>query len=119
MTDAPILNVTDLSVHFPIRGPFGRSLGQIKALDGVSFTLANGEILGLVGESGCGKSTLGKTLMGIQAPSHGSILFDGTEIAGRTPRGPEPCAAACNMPIKTPAPRLTRAGRLAGRWKNR
>lgn len=86
MTNAPILEVTDLSVRFSIRGPFGRSLGQIKALDGVSFTLENGEILGLVGESGCGKSTLGKTLMGIQAPTHGSILFDGTEIAGRTPR---------------------------------
>ena len=67
------------------RGPFGRNLGQIKALDGVSFQLADGEILGLVGESGCGKSTLGKTLMGIQAPNEGSILFDGTEIAGRTP----------------------------------
>lgn len=86
MTVIPILSVTDLSVRFPIRGPFGRTLGQIKALDGVRFELADGEILGLVGESGCGKSTLGKTLMGIQAPNEGSILFEGKEIAGRTPR---------------------------------
>ncbi|MBU2961659.1 ATP-binding cassette domain-containing protein, partial [Citreicella sp. C3M06] len=52
----------------------------------VSFALEHGEILGLVGESGCGKSTLGKTLMGIQPPTSGSITFEGTEIAGRTPR---------------------------------
>ncbi|WP_066180294.1 ABC transporter ATP-binding protein [Hoeflea olei] len=86
MTDRTILKVTDLSVRFPIRGPFGRTLGQIKALDSVSFDLNEGEILGLVGESGCGKSTLGKTLMGIQGPNEGSILFEGKEIAGRTPR---------------------------------
>lgn len=82
----PILTVTDLSVRFPIRGAFGRNLGEIKALDHVGFDLAQGEILGLVGESGCGKSTLGKTLMGIQAPNDGSISFKGQEIAGRTPR---------------------------------
>ncbi len=86
MTDASLLAVTDLTVRFPIRGPFARKLGEIKALDGVSFTLQQGEILGLVGESGCGKSTLGKTLMGIQPPTSGSITFEGTEIAGRTPR---------------------------------
>ncbi|MFC4667996.1 ABC transporter ATP-binding protein [Seohaeicola nanhaiensis] len=86
MTETPILSVSDLTVRFPIRGPFARKLGEIRALDGVSFDLAQGEILGLVGESGCGKSTLGKTLMGIQAPNSGSILFEGTEIAGRTPR---------------------------------
>ncbi|MHC9236259.1 ABC transporter ATP-binding protein [Pseudooceanicola sp. 502str34] len=86
MTDAPILTVSDLTVRFPIRGPFARKLGEIKALDGIGFDLAQGEILGLVGESGCGKSTLGKTLMGIQAPTSGSITFEGKEIAGRTPR---------------------------------
>ncbi|MAC80085.1 MAG: oligopeptide ABC transporter ATP-binding protein [Rhodobacteraceae bacterium] len=86
MTDTALLSVTDLNVRFDIRGPFNRKLGQIRALDGVSFDLAPGEILGLVGESGCGKSTLGKTLMGIQAPNSGSIRFEGKEIAGRTPR---------------------------------
>ncbi|MCA2012293.1 ATP-binding cassette domain-containing protein [Cereibacter sphaeroides] len=86
MSDAPILKVSDLTVRFPIRGPFARKLGAINALDGVSFDLAEGEILGLVGESGCGKSTLGKTLMGIQAPTSGSIVFEGKEIAGRSPR---------------------------------
>lgn len=85
MSDTPILTISELSVRFPIRGPFARKLGEIKALDGVGFDLAHGEILGLVGESGCGKSTLGKTLMGIQAPTSGSITFEGKEIAGRTP----------------------------------
>jgi len=81
-----VLNVKDLTVRFPIRGVFGRQEGAIKALDGVTFELHHGEILGLVGESGCGKSTLGKTLMGIQKPTAGSVQLDGKEIAGRTPK---------------------------------
>lgn len=85
LQNGPILAVTSLSVHFPIRGPFGRSQGNIRALDGVSFDLLYGEILGLVGESGCGKSTLAKTLMGIQKPTDGSIIFEGKEISKRTP----------------------------------
>ncbi|MCC7047502.1 MAG: ATP-binding cassette domain-containing protein [Alphaproteobacteria bacterium] len=82
----PILSVRDLRRYFPIRGPFNRRLGWIKALDDVSFDLMPGEILGLVGESGCGKSTLGKTLMGIHQPDSGSIRFEGAEIAGVAPR---------------------------------
>ncbi|KZX92030.1 MULTISPECIES: ABC transporter ATP-binding protein [unclassified Sulfitobacter] len=81
-----VLKVKDLTVRFPIRGVFGRQEGAIKALDGVTFELHHGEILGLVGESGCGKSTLGKTLMGIQKPTAGSVQLDGKEIAGRTPK---------------------------------
>lgn len=86
MTTAPILSTEALECRFPIKGTFGRRLGEIRALDSVSFDLMPGEILGLVGESGCGKSTLGKTIMGIQAPHSGRILFDGQDIAGRTPR---------------------------------
>lgn len=85
MTD-PILSVHNLSVRFPVRGSFGRRLGEIRALDDVSFDLMPGEILGLVGESGCGKSTLGKTVMGIQHPDDGAILFEGRDIAGQSPR---------------------------------
>lgn len=86
MTAETILSVRDLNVHFPVRGSFGRRLGQIRALDGVSFDLHDGEILGLVGESGCGKSTLGKTVMGIQAPTSGGIVFQGRDIAGQSPK---------------------------------
>ncbi|WP_118133558.1 ABC transporter ATP-binding protein [Oceanicella sp. SM1341] len=82
----PILSVRDLHCHFPVRGAFGRQVGAIRALDGISFELMPGEILGLVGESGCGKSTLGKTIMGIQSPTGGGITFEGAEIAGASPR---------------------------------
>lgn len=86
MTDSPILSTEGLECRFPIKGSFGRKTGEIRALDGVTFDLMPGEILGLVGESGCGKSTLGKTIMGIQAPTAGQIVFDGHDIAGRSPK---------------------------------
>ena len=83
---SPILSVRNLTCRFPIRGTFGREIGQIWALDGVSFDLAQGEILGLVGESGCGKSTLGKAIIGIQKPNEGQVVFEGRDIAGKSPR---------------------------------
>jgi oligopeptide/dipeptide ABC transporter ATP-binding protein len=84
MTGA-ILNVRDLKVHFAVRGPFNRRVGAIKAVDGVSFGLMAGEVLGIVGESGCGKSTLGKTIMGIHRPDAGEIWFEGQQIDRLTP----------------------------------
>lgn len=86
MNRPPILSVRNLNVRFPIRGSFGRTIGEIRALDDVSFDLGDGEILGLVGESGCGKSTLGKTVMGIQRPNSGQITFEGNNVAGQTPK---------------------------------
>ncbi len=82
----PILSLRDLHCRFAIRRAFGRKIGEIRALDGVSFDLQPGEILGLVGESGCGKSTLGKCVMGIQKLDDGSIVFEGRDIVGLTPR---------------------------------
>ena len=79
MTDA-ILSLRDLQVHFAVRGPFGRRVGSIKAVDGVSLDLMPGEVFGLVGESGCGKSTLGKAIMGINQPTAGEIWFEGQQI---------------------------------------
>jgi len=80
----PLLSVRDLSKHFPISGgPLGvRSMGSVKAVDGISFDLAAGETLALVGESGCGKSTTGRMLLRLIEPSAGRIDFDGTDLLG-------------------------------------
>jgi oligopeptide/dipeptide ABC transporter ATP-binding protein len=79
---APILEVRGLGKSFDVHGSFGRVKARLRAVDDVSFSLARGEVLGLVGESGCGKSTLGKTIMGIHEPTAGEVLFEGKRIAG-------------------------------------
>lgn len=77
----PLLEVKDLSVYFPIRGGIlGRTLNYVKAVDGVSFSIEEGETLGLVGESGSGKSTTGKAIIGLTKITQGQILFNGEDI---------------------------------------
>jgi len=77
----PLLEVRDLSKHFPVRkGLLGRETAAVRAVDGVSLTLAPGETLGLVGESGCGKSTLVKTLLFLDPPTGGEIRFAGEPV---------------------------------------
>jgi oligopeptide/dipeptide ABC transporter ATP-binding protein len=76
-----LLEVDGLARHFPVRGFLNRRVGTLRALDDVSFSVATGEVLGIVGESGCGKSTLGKTLMGIHEPSLGEVRLQGERIA--------------------------------------
>jgi oligopeptide/dipeptide ABC transporter ATP-binding protein len=77
-----ILEVDSLKMHFPItKGLFRTKVGEIKAVDGVSFKMRRGETLGLVGESGCGKTTLGRCICRVYKPTAGSILFDHKEIA--------------------------------------
>jgi oligopeptide transport system ATP-binding protein len=80
----PLLSVRGLAKHFPITGgPLGvRTIGQVKAVDGVSFDVAPGETLALVGESGCGKSTTGRMLLRLTEPSAGAISFDGVDLLG-------------------------------------
>jgi peptide/nickel transport system ATP-binding protein len=76
-----ILEVRDLKVHFPIRkGIFKRTVGHVKAVDGVSFELKAGRTLALVGESGCGKTTTGKALLQLIPPTSGGVRFQGREI---------------------------------------
>ncbi len=76
-----LVQVQNLSKYFPVtKGITHRKVGDVKALDDVSFTIHRGETLGLVGESGCGKTTLAKTLLRLYDPSGGQILFDGQRI---------------------------------------
>ena len=80
--DSPLLLVDNLQKHYPIRGGiWGAKIGDVRAVDGVSFTVARGETLGLVGESGCGKSTLGRTLIRLEDPSDGRVVFEGRDLA--------------------------------------
>ena len=77
----PILEVEALVKHFPVRGGlFAREVGTVQAVDGVSFDLAPGETLGLVGESGCGKSTTGRAILRLVEPTSGTITLDGEDI---------------------------------------
>jgi oligopeptide/dipeptide ABC transporter ATP-binding protein len=80
---APLVEVIDLRKHFPVRsGFFARARGAVRAVDGVTFTIAPGETLGLVGESGCGKSTLGRCILRLIEPTGGTVRFDGTDLGG-------------------------------------
>src|SRR6202012_151467 len=77
----PLLEVNDLVKHYAVRGGvLRRRIGTVHAVDGVSFSLATGETLGLVGESGCGKSTVARSVLRLVEPSSGAIKLDGTDI---------------------------------------
>ena len=76
-----LVDVRDLEKHFPVhRGVLGRTVGQVKAVDGVNFRIRRGETLGLVGESGCGKSTTGRAILRLIEPTAGQVLFDGEDV---------------------------------------
>ncbi len=108
----PLLEVRDLKKHFPIhQGVFSRVAGYVYAVDGVSFHIAPGETLGLVGESGCGKSTVGRTLLKLLEPSGGQILLDGTDITSLEPADMLPYRRRMQMIYQDPYaslnPRMT------------
>jgi len=84
----PLLHVQDLHTHFPIKtGILQRTTGWMRAVDGVSFDVARGETLGLVGESGCGKTTVGRTLLRLLPKTSGSVVFDNQDVYALSGRG--------------------------------
>ncbi len=83
----PLLSVRDLAVHFPIKkGLFGRTVGHVKAVDGISFDVWKGQTLGLVGESGCGKTTTGRAILRLIEPTGGEAWFEGRDLAHVPPK---------------------------------
>jgi oligopeptide transport system ATP-binding protein len=82
-----LLEIRNLKKHFPVgEGLFSRGKGAVKAVDGVSLTVNEGETLGLVGESGCGKSTLGRALLRLIEPTSGEVIFDGKNLLALSQR---------------------------------
>ena len=116
---APLLEVTDLVKHFPIKSGVvvDRVVAHVKAVDGVSLTINEGETLGLVGESGCGKSTLSRTILQLTAPTSGSVRFLGEELVGRSRRSLRPVRRQMQMIFQDPYASLNprkRIGQIIG-----
>ncbi len=111
-TRRPVLEVRDLVTRFPIRGGLmGRLTGRVHAVESVSFSLAAGETLSLVGESGCGKSTTGRSLLRLIEPQSGSVLLDGEDVLGLGPSALRACRHRMQMIFQDPFasldPRMT------------
>jgi peptide/nickel transport system ATP-binding protein len=98
-----VLEVKDLNVHFPIRrGVFRRTVGHVRAVDGISFELKEGRTLALVGESGCGKTTTGKALLQLIPPTSGTVRYAGKEISGLGRGDMRPLRAAMQIIFQDP-----------------
>jgi oligopeptide transport system ATP-binding protein len=116
---APLLEVTDLVKHFPIKRGIliDREVDQVRAVDGVSFRVEQGETLGLVGESGSGKSTACRAVLQLIKPTSGSVKFEGREIAGIGRREMRPLRREMQMIFQDPYASLNprkRIGQIVG-----
>ncbi|MER7605272.1 dipeptide ABC transporter ATP-binding protein [Nocardioides sp. NPDC127503] len=103
-----VLSVENLKMHFPVKGSgvIRRTVGHVKAVDGVSFEVAKGSALGLVGESGCGKSTTGRMVTRLYQPTEGKIHFEGTDIANYSGRKLHPMRREIQMIFQDPSTSL-------------
>jgi peptide/nickel transport system ATP-binding protein len=114
-----LLEVTDLVKHFPVKRGLliSREVDQVRAVDGVSLSVRQGETLGLVGESGSGKSTLSRTILQLLAPTSGSVRFEGRELVGLSRRQMRPLRRELQMVFQDPFASLNprrRIGQIVG-----
>src|SRR3954451_5176659 len=113
----PVLVVDSLKKHFPVRRGFLAAPDLVLAVDGVSFSIADGETLGLVGESGCGKSTVGRAILRLIEPTEGTIRVAGQDITGLSNREMRPFRRELQIifqdPFSSLNPRMT-AGDIVG-----
>ena len=115
---APVVEVKDLKKHFPVKkGLLRRTVGHVYAVDGISFTINEGETLGLVGESGCGKTTAGRAVLRLVEPTSGSVKVQGQEILGLSKSEMRPYRREMQIifqdPFSSLNPRMT-AGDIVG-----
>jgi oligopeptide transport system ATP-binding protein len=115
----PLVEVADLVKHFPIKKGLlvDREVDQVRAVDGISFSVARGQTLGLVGESGSGKSTACRVMLQLLAPTSGSVRFEGQEIAGLSRRQMRPLRRQMQMIFQDPYASLNprkRVGQIVG-----
>ena len=107
-----LVSVRGLKKYYPVKsGILKRTVGHVKAVDGVTFDIAAGETLGLVGESGCGKSTLGRTLLRLHEATEGEVLFDDTPVFDTSKSGMKELRRQIQIIFQDPAsslnPRMT------------
>jgi oligopeptide transport system ATP-binding protein len=119
MSAEPLLEVTDLVKHFPIKRGIliDREVDQVRAVDGISFSVLPGQTLGLVGESGSGKSTACRAILNLIEPTSGSVRFEGREIAGLGRRQMRPLRRQMQMIFQDPYASLNprkRIGQIVG-----
>jgi oligopeptide transport system ATP-binding protein len=119
MSAAPLLEVTDLVKHFPVKSGvlIDREVDQVRAVDGISFSIEPGTTLGLVGESGSGKSTACRAVLQLLKPTSGSVRFEGREIAGLGRRQMRPLRRQMQMIFQDPYASLNprkRVGQIVG-----
>lgn len=100
--EQPILKVEDLKVYYKVHNGMMGKAGYVKAVDGVSFEIQDGEVFGIVGESGCGKSTLGKAICKLIEPTAGKVYYKGEEIAGYNSKQMRPVRKGIQMVFQDP-----------------